>query len=75
MKFINDIRDFCERRGYEVCSRMGDRMGIRPSVIRLYFIYISFLAFGSPILIYMFLAFWIRIKDYVQSPRRSALDL
>lgn len=75
MKFINDIRDYCERRGYEVCSRMGDRMGIRPGVIRLYFIYISFLAFGSPIIVYMFLAFWLRIKDYVQSPRRSVLDI
>ncbi len=72
---INDIRDFCERRGFEVCSRLGDRMGVRPGVVRLYFIYTSFMAFGSPVIIYMFLAFWIRIKDYLQSPRRSLLDL
>lgn len=72
---IEDIRDYCERRGYEVCARLGERMGVRPGVVRLYFIYTSFLAFGSPLIIYFFLAFWLRIKDYLQSPRRSLLDL
>lgn len=75
MNTIEKLRDYCERRGYEVCSRMGDRMGLRPGVVRLYFIYISFLSFGSPIIIYMFLAFWIRIKDYLKPSRRSVLDL
>ncbi len=72
---INKIRDYCERRGFEVCTRLGDRMGIRPSVVRLYFIYISFLAFGSPVLIYFMMAFWIRLKDYLQRNRTSVLDL
>jgi len=75
MNTIEKLRDYCERRGYEVCSRMGDRMGLRPGVVRLYFIYISFLSFGSPIIIYMFLAFWIRIKGYLKPSRRSVLDL
>lgn len=75
MNTIEKLRDYCERRGYEVCSRMGDRMGLRPGVVRLYFIYISFLSFGSPIIIYMFLAFWIRIKEYLKPSRRSVLDL
>lgn len=72
---INQLRDYCERRGFEVCSRLGDRIGIRPGVVRLYFIYTSFLALGSPLIIYLILAFWISIKDYLQSPRRSVLDL
>lgn len=75
MKMIDQIRDYCERRGFEVCSRLGDRIGIRPGVVRLYFIYTSFLAFGSPLIIYLVMAFWIRLKDYLQSPRRSVLDL
>lgn len=75
MKIIEDIRDFCERRGFEVCSRLGDRIGIRPSVVRLYFIYVSFLSFGSPLILYMILAFWIRIKDYLQTKRTSVLDI
>ncbi len=72
---INKVRDYCERRGFEVCTRLGDRIGIRPSVVRLYFIYTSCITLGSPLLIYLFLAFWIKVKDYVQSSRTSVLDL
>lgn len=72
---INEIRDYCERRGFEVCSRMGERMGIAPGVVRMYFIYTSFLAFGSPLIIYLILAFWIKVKDYARESRHSVLDL
>ncbi len=75
MNKIDQTRNYFERRGYEVCSRLGDRMGIRPSVIRLYFIYTSFIAFGSPLIIYLVLAFWIKVKDYLNDSRRSMLDL
>jgi len=75
MMDINEIRDYCERRGFEVCSRMGERMKINPEVVRLYFIYTSFIALGSPLIIYLILAFWIRIKDYVRQTRPSVLDL
>ena len=72
---IEEFRDYCERRGFEVCSRLGDRVGIKPSVVRMYFIYTSFLAFGSPLIIYLILAFWLRIKDYVGGSKSSVLDL
>lgn len=75
MMNIDEIRDYCERRGFEVCSRMGERMKINPEVIRLYFIYTSFLAFGSPLIIYLVLAFWIKVKDYASHSRPSVLDL
>lgn len=72
---IERIRDYCEKRGFEVCTRLGEKMGLQPGVVRLYFIYTSFLALGSPLILYLFLAFWIRIKDYLQASRRSVLDL
>ncbi len=72
---IENIRDYCERRGFEVCTRLGDKMGLRPSVVRLYFIYTSFIGLGSPLLVYLMMAFWIRIKDYLQTTRSSVLDL
>jgi phage shock protein PspC (stress-responsive transcriptional regulator) len=72
---IEKIRDYCERRGFEVCTRLGDKMGLRPSVVRLYFIYTSFIGLGSPLIVYLMMAFWIRIKDYLQTTRTSVLDL
>lgn len=72
---IEKIRNYCEKRGFEVCARSGERMGIAPGIIRRYFIYTSFLTFGSPLIIYFILAFWIKIKDHLRSQRHSVLDL
>ncbi len=43
--------------------RDREKMGIATSVIRKYFIYISFLTLGSPVIFYLFFAFWINIKN------------
>lgn len=37
---------------------MGQHMNIRANRIRLWFIYLSFLTFGSPIFFYLVLLFW-----------------
>jgi hypothetical protein len=41
--------------------------------IRKYFIYISCLTMGSPVIIYVFLAFWMNIKQYMLNARRNPL--
>lgn len=69
------LRSFLERWGFEVCTRSGERIGIAPVVVRKYFIYTSFLTFGSPVILYLILAFWIQIKDHLRSKRRSVLDI
>lgn len=60
------IRKFVEPKIFGVCDYLGEKMGISSSIIRLYFIYITFIAFWSPILVYIFIAFWINIKNYIQ---------
>jgi phage shock protein PspC (stress-responsive transcriptional regulator) len=75
MNFIKTIKDYFERQAFGVCTAIGERLQMRSSVIRLFFIYTSFLTIGSPIIIYMILAFWIKMKDYVKSRRTSVWDL
>ncbi|MBR9922680.1 MAG: PspC family transcriptional regulator [Bacteroidetes bacterium] len=58
-----------ERSAFGVCSYLGDRMGVASSRVRLYFIYISFAALGSPIIIYLFAAFWLNLKRYIRNQR------
>ena len=70
---MNKIRDFIELRVFGVCTAIGEKMGIPTSVIRRYFIYISFLTFGSPVIFYLFIAFWMNIKNYIVSSRRNPL--
>jgi hypothetical protein len=53
---------------------MGERLGIATSRIRMWFIYISFLTLGSPVIIYMVLAFWMNIKRYILAGKRNPLN-
>jgi len=71
MKSINQIRHFIEWSAFGVCAAMGEKLGIASSRIRLWFIYISFLTFGSPVIIYMILAFWMNLKNYFFLSRRN----
>ncbi|MCC5917183.1 MAG: PspC family transcriptional regulator [Cryomorphaceae bacterium] len=68
---IHRIRDYFERFGFEVCSRIGDIVGIPAGKVRLYFLYTSFLTFGSPIILYLVLLFFKRVRFYLRMGRRS----
>lgn len=70
---MDKLRNFIEWHVFGVCTAIGEKMGIATSVIRKYFIYISFLTFGSPVIFYLFIAFWMNIKNYIQSSRRNPL--
>ena len=67
------MKGFIEWQAFGVCSSIGERMGMASSRIRLWFIYISFLTMGSPIIIYMVLAFWMNMKKYVWLSKRNPL--
>ncbi|PZF71456.1 PspC family transcriptional regulator [Taibaiella soli] len=68
-----DIKNFIEWKAFGVCTAIGEKLGIASSKIRLWFIYISFLTLGSPVVLYMILAFWMNIKNYVLMHRRNPL--
>ncbi len=71
MLVIDKIKGFCELRMFGVLSLIGERMGIATSKIRMFFIYITFLGFGSPIFIYLIVAFVINIGKYVRARKRN----
>ncbi len=52
------IQKYFEEQTFGVCTRLGEKLGIPISSIRIFFIYVSFLTFGSPVFIYLILA-WI----------------
>jgi len=70
---MNKLKNFIEWKLFGVCSAIGDKMGIAPSRIRTWFIYISFLTLGSPLIVYFILAFWMNIKRYILSVKRNPL--
>lgn len=68
---MNKLKNFIEWHAFGVCTAIGEKLGIATSRIRMWFIYISFLTMGSPIIIYMVIAFWLNIKKYMNAARRN----
>ena len=75
MKLIHSIRHYFERNGFDVSSRFADRLGMRATNVRLFFIYISFVTVGLSFGIYLTLAFLLKLKDMVYTKRSSVFDL
>ncbi len=71
---MNDFRSYLELRFYGVCSYLGEKLSMPSAKIRLFFIYASFVTAGSPIIIYLILAFLIKLKDYIKGRRSPVWD-
>ena len=74
-RFIDTWKFIVEQRFFGVCTYLGEKLGLNDSRIRLYFIYLSFITFGSPVLIYLFVAFWLEIRNQIGRSRKSVWDL
>ena len=66
---IDKLKDQLEKSAFGVCAYLGEKIGIASSRVRLYFIYASFVAFGSPVVIYLALAFCVNIRKYLKAAR------
>lgn len=55
-----------EGYAFGVCEKLGEKLGIASSSIRLFFIYTSFLTVGSPILVYLALAFVMNLRKHLR---------
>jgi phage shock protein PspC (stress-responsive transcriptional regulator) len=65
------IQHFFEQYAFGVCTRLGEKLGMATSSIRLFFIYASFITFGSPVIVYLALAFIMNIRKHLR--RRSPI--
>lgn len=66
---MKQLKNLLERSAFGVCSYLGDKMGIASARVRVYFIYISFVTLGSPLIFYLFVAFWLNIRRYIKRSR------
>lgn len=75
MAVVIRLKYFFEKYGFQVSSRLADRLGMRATNVRLFFIYISFVTAGLWFGVYLTLAFWLRLKDLIRAKRSSVFDL
>lgn len=69
------FKQIIETKAFGVCTKLGEKMGLSTKRIRLFFVYTSFLALGSPVIVYMILAFWINMRQYNREKRTAVWDL
>jgi len=65
----NWIKDLVERHAFGVCQYLGEKMRVAPAEVRIYFIYTSFIAMGSPLILYLMVAFWVNLRRYIRRGR------
>ncbi len=75
MKWIEYIRSFIETYAFGVCSYLGDKLRIPSYRIRIFFVYATFIATWSPLIIYLCLAFVLNLRNYIKSKRSATWDL
>tara|TARA_Y100001954_G_C15345185_1_gene376562 strand:+ start:184 stop:411 length:228 start_codon:yes stop_codon:yes gene_type:complete len=75
MKKTQKLRIFLERNGFRVSTRLAELLGMKVKSVRLFFIYASFTTIIGGFLLYLILAFWLKLKDLIYSKRTSVFDL
>ena len=72
---MNNFRFIVENTIFGVCVYLGRKLNIPSKNVRMFFIYSSFFTFGSPIIIYLIVAFWVKIKTMINGKRNPVWDL
>ena len=75
MSQVSTLRHFFEKYGFAVSTRLADSLGMNVKSVRLFFIYASFTTVVGGFLIYLTLAFWLKLKDLIYTKRTSVFDL
>jgi phage shock protein PspC (stress-responsive transcriptional regulator) len=72
---MHQILHFFEKHGFFVASRLAERLGMRATNVRLFFVYISFVTVGLGFGFYLTIAFLLKLKDMIYTKRSSVFDL
>ena len=70
-----NFRHWFEQNGFAVCTRLAEGLGMKVKSVRLFFIYASFATLVGGFLMYLTLAFWLKLKDLIYTKRSSVFDL
>jgi phage shock protein C len=63
---MKKLQNLIEETAFGVCAKLSEKFGMPTTSIRLFFIYASFITFGSPIIVYLFLAFLMNFRKYLR---------
>jgi phage shock protein PspC (stress-responsive transcriptional regulator) len=71
----NHVLVFFGKQAFGVCEWWAEKLNIPTHKLRLLFIYASFLTLGSPLIIYLPMAFIKELKKYLCNGRKSIWEV
>lgn len=72
---MKKLQYLLEKQAFGVCSQLGELMGVSSAAIRLFFIYATFMAVGSPIIVYMGLVFLSDMRKHFRRYKSTVWDV
>lgn len=72
-RLVEYIKARFEQQAFGVCEWWGDKLGIPSANIRIFFVYTSFLTVGSPLIVYLVMAFWKKLGTMVNEQKRGSV--
>jgi phage shock protein PspC (stress-responsive transcriptional regulator) len=73
-RLIQKIVFFFEMRSFGVSEWWGRKLGVQSSKVRLFFIYSSFIALGSPLIVYLSMGWVLENKHiFTFSKKRKSI--
>lgn len=73
-KLVIQVKRCLELQLFGVCQYVGEKLSMPSGKIRLFFIYLTFLTAGSPVIAYLIMAFLIKLRDYIKGKRNPVWD-
>lgn len=75
MRTIQKIMFFFEMRSFGVCDWWAKKLGIESSRVRNAFVYVTFIGLGSPLLLYLIMAWIKEHKHYFKFQRKGKTSI
>lgn len=67
------LKYLLENNLFGVCTKIGQKLNFSAASIRKYFIYASFFTLGSPVIIYLVLAFWMEVRKTIRNSNHPSV--
>lgn len=71
--FVSLVKSWFEKQAFGVCEWWGEKLNIPSYNIRLFFIYASCLTVGSPIIVYLSMAFLKKLRCMMTEQKRGSV--
>jgi phage shock protein PspC (stress-responsive transcriptional regulator) len=68
---MKKLQNFFEAQAFGVCAKLGEKLKLPVSSIRIFFIYATFITFGSPVILYLGLYWLMDLKKLLRRGKNT----